>query len=140
MVSLLTAILPSFFNFLTGLPSILEGLGPQKTLIFIERVIIFEVFRIFHLNVIWGLFGWPLGPSWGLLGLLAAIWGPSWALWVPMAYCNTVQPTVPVGDVGPISMCFHLWVAACHVRRGVCFTCLWVAALLVHGFCVVCCG
>ena len=76
MVNLLTATLPSFFNFLINLPSILDGLVPQKTLIFIERVGIFEVFRIFHLNVIWGVFGWPLGPSWGSLGtLLAAFWG-----------------------------------------------------------------
>ena len=72
MVSLLTAVLPSFFDFLNHLPSILEVWGPRKTLIFIEIVIIFEVFRILHLNVIWGVFGWPLGPSWGSLGTLLA--------------------------------------------------------------------
>ena len=59
-----------------SLPSMLEGWKPPKSLIFIERVVIFEVFRIFHLNVIWGVFGWPLGPSWGSLGTpVATFWG-----------------------------------------------------------------
>ena len=62
--------------FLTPLGSIFEGLGPSKSLIFIEKVVIFEVFQLFIFNVFWVLFWEPLGPSWGSLGtLLAAFWG-----------------------------------------------------------------
>ena len=64
------------------LRSIFEGLRHLKSLIFIERVSIFKVFLLFIFDVFWGVFGGPLGPSWGSLGtLLAALWGllgPSW--------------------------------------------------------------
>ena len=73
--------------------SILWGLEPTKSLIFIEMVVIFKVFSIFCLDVILGLFRWPLGgrlgtfwrpsgASWGLLGpswgVLGAFFGNSW--------------------------------------------------------------
>ena len=70
------ANLSHFVAFCASLGLIWGGLRPPKSLIFIERVVIFEVFRIFDLDVVWGLFRWPLGPSWGSPGtLLAAFWG-----------------------------------------------------------------
>ena len=47
----------------------------QKSLIFIERVVVFEVFVVFTCDVTFVVFLWPLGASWGSLGrLLEASW------------------------------------------------------------------
>ena len=51
------------------------GVRPPKSLIFIERVVIFEVFLNFYLNVVLGFFGWLLGPFGGSLGTLFAPFG-----------------------------------------------------------------
>ena len=55
-----------------SLASILEGLGLPKSLIFNRKVVISEVFLIFHLTLVWGVSVWPLGASWGSLGTLLA--------------------------------------------------------------------
>ena len=51
-------------------------------MIFIKRVINFEVFAVLTCDVILLLFLWPLGASWGPLGPpLGGLWGPSGASW-----------------------------------------------------------
>ena len=74
-VDVFTAMLLYFYRFLTSLGSIFGGLGPPESFIFIERVVILEVF-VFLLLI---LFFCPFGQFWvvfwmllGSLGVLGA--------------------------------------------------------------------
>ena len=63
-----TCILLYLVGFCDGFVLDFDEVRPLKSLIFIEKVVIFEVFLNFYLNVVLGLFGWLLGPFGGLLG------------------------------------------------------------------------
>ena len=61
---------------------IFDSFRDQKSLIFIERVVIFEVFAVFTCDVTFVVFLWPLGASWGSLGPpFGGSWRPSGASW-----------------------------------------------------------
>ena len=86
-----TAILLYFLGFHDCFGLDFGGGRPKKSLIFIVRVVIFEVFLNFNLNVVFGLFGGLLGPFrdslgtlfapfWGVLGPPGAILRSSWGL------------------------------------------------------------
>ena len=62
VVEVFIAILSYVQLFLMVLVNFLGG-GTPHIIDFIEKVIIFEVFLIFVLSVVLGLFRWPLGPS-----------------------------------------------------------------------------
>ena len=54
----------------------------QKSLIFLQCVVIFEDFAISRCGAIFVMFLWPLGASWGPLGpLFGGLWPPSGASW-----------------------------------------------------------
>ena len=86
-----TAILLHLVGFYDCFGLDFGGVRPRKSLIFIERVVIFEVFLNSYLAMVWGLLRWPLGPFggslgtlfgpfWRVLGPLGAILGSSWGL------------------------------------------------------------
>ena len=71
-----TAILLYFLGFYDGFGLDFGGGATPKNIDFHEKIVIFEVFLNFNLNVVFGLFGWPLGPFEGSLGtLFAPFWG-----------------------------------------------------------------